>query len=98
VDELQLGEVVVAVHGVFGRGFHLDSGKHVLQRFVLLVRQVLVQVASSCLVAAGEGQEQLRGVLIVLIYDPFASFSRNDSLLVEAQRCSWIKVHGLHHM
>lgn len=98
VDELQLSKIVVAVDGVLRWGLDLDTGEDVLEGLVLLVRQVLVQVAHASLVAAGQGQEQLGGVFVVLVHVPLAALSCNNAFVVESQGGTWVQIHGLHHV
>jgi len=54
VYELELSELVVAVDGVLGGCLDLDAQQFLLQALVLLLGQVLVELALACLGAAGE--------------------------------------------
>jgi hypothetical protein len=98
VDKLELCELMMAVDSVFGGSLHLDPDQFVLQAFILLIRQVLVQITFSCFVAARECQPHF-GTLSVFVVDfPLAVVLCKSSLLVKAQRSTRINISGLHHV
>eukprot|EP00341_Mesodinium_pulex_P000423 CAMPEP_0116952542 /NCGR_PEP_ID=MMETSP0467-20121206/40806_1 /TAXON_ID=283647 /ORGANISM="Mesodinium pulex, Strain SPMC105" /LENGTH=308 /DNA_ID=CAMNT_0004637857 /DNA_START=283 /DNA_END=1210 /DNA_ORIENTATION=+ len=98
VDELELGQLVVAVDGVLGGGLDLDAGQDLLERLVLLLGQVLVEVGGRSLVAADQSQEQFGGVLVVLVHVPLAALAGDHAFVVETQGGAWVQIHGLHHV
>jgi len=73
VLELQLSQIVVAVDGVLGGRLHLDSQQFVLETFVLLLGQVIVELALARLGAAGQRQPEFGTVSIFIVDVPLAA-------------------------
>lgn len=57
VNELQLCQLVVSIHSVLGWSLDLDSLQLLLQRLVLLLRQVVVEEGISLLFTSSQGEE-----------------------------------------
>jgi len=84
MDKLELCELMVTIDSMFRGGLHLDPDQFILQAFILLVGQVLVQITFSCFVTARECQPHF-GTLSILVVDfPLAIVLCKSSLLVKA--------------
>jgi len=83
--ELEICQLVVAVDGVLGGCLDLDAHEFVLQTLVLLLGQVLVELALARLGAAGEFQPQLRTIVVLLVDFPLAAVGWERAFVVKTQ-------------